>query len=213
VSQYLLSRALESAGLKPLDVNVVNTSDADIVAAFTASTTKAIVTWNPQLLEIKKQAGAHEVFDSSKIPGEIEDTLLMSTDALKANPNLGKALTGIWYETMAVMSRDDDQGRQARAAMAQLSGTNLDGFEAQLKTTFLYATPKAALDFMTGAQIVAANDRVRTFSFANGLFGAGAKSVDDIGIPFPGGKVLGNGQNFKLRFDPTYVSAALAGQL
>ena len=213
VSQYLLSRALESAGLKPFDVNVVNTSDADIVAAFTASTTQAVVAWNPQLLEIKKQPDAHEVFDSSKIPGEIEDTLLMSTEALKANPNLGKALTGIWYETMAVMSRDDDQGKQARAAMAQLSGANLDGFETQLKTTFLYATPKAALDFMTGQEIVSANDRVRTFSFANGLFGAGAKSADDIGIQFPGGKVLGNGQNIKLRFDPTYVYAAVAGQL
>jgi NitT/TauT family transport system substrate-binding protein len=213
VSQYLLSRALESAGLKPADVNVVNTSDADIVAAFGAGTTKALVTWNPQLLEIKKQPDAHEVFDSSKIPGEIEDTLLVSTDALKANPNLGKALTGIWYETMAVMSRDDDVGKQARAAMAKLSGTDLDGFEAQLKTTFLYATPKAALDFMTGPQIVAANDRVRTFSFANGLFGAGARSADDIGVQFPGSKVLGGSQNIKLRFDPTYVSAAAAGQL
>ena len=213
VSQYLLSRALESVGLKPADINVVNTSDADIVAAFGASTTKALVTWNPQLLEVKKQQDAHEVFDSSKIPGEIEDTLVVSTDALKANPNLGKALTGIWYETMAVMTRDDDQGKQARAAMAQLSGTNLDGFDTQLKTTFLYATPKAALDFMTGQEIVAANDRVRTFSFTNGLFGAGAKSVDDIGIQFPGGKVLGAGQNIKLRFDPTYVTAAAAGQL
>ena len=213
VSQYLLSRALENAGLKPSEIKVVNTSDADIVAAFGASTTQALVTWNPQLLEVKKQSGAHEVFDSSKIPGEIEDTLVVSTEALKANPNLGKALTGIWYETMAVMSRDDDQGKQARAAMAQLSGTDLPGFEAQLKTTFLYATPKAALDFMTGSQIVAANDRVRTFSFANGLFGAGAKSVDDIGIQLPGGKILGSGQNIKLRFDPSYVSAAAAGQL
>jgi NitT/TauT family transport system substrate-binding protein len=213
VSQYLLSRALESAGLKPADVNVVNTSDADIVAAFGAGTTKALVTWNPQLLEVKKQPDAHEVFDSSRIPGEIEDTLLVSTDALKANPNLGKALAGIWYETMAVMSRDDDAGRQARAVMAKLSGTDLGGFEAQLKTTYLYATPKAALDFMTGPQIVAANDRVRTFSFANGLFGAGARSVDDIGVQFPGSKVLGSSQNIKLRFDPTFVSAAAAGQL
>src|SRR6202012_6043514 len=154
MSQSLLSRALESAGLKPASINVVNTSDADIVAAFAAPTTQAVVTWNPQLLEVKKQQGAHEVFDSSKIPGEIEDTLVMSTDALKANPNLGKALTGIWYETMSVMTRNDDQGKQARAAMAKLSGTNLDGFDTQLKTTFLYATPKAAFDFMSSPQIV-----------------------------------------------------------
>jgi NitT/TauT family transport system substrate-binding protein len=213
VSQYLLSRALESAKLKPADVNIVNTSDADIVAAFTAATTKAVVAWNPQLLEIKKQQDAHEVFDSSKIPGEIEDTLIVSTDALKANPDLGKALAGIWYETMSVMTRDDDQGKAARTAMAKLSGTDLPGFEAQLKTTFLYDKPQAALDFMTSPQIVSANDRVRTFSFTNGLFGAGAKSVDDIGIQFPGGKVLGSPQNIKLRFDTTYVTAAANGQL
>ena len=213
VSQYLLSRALESAHLKPADVKVVNTSDADIVAAFAAPTTTALVTWNPQLLEIKKQQGAHEVFDSSKIPGEIEDTLVVSTDVLKANPNLGKALTGIWYETLAVMSRDDDQGKQARAAMAKLSGADPAGFDAQLKTTFLYVDPKAALAFMTGPQIVAANDRVRTFGFNTGLFGQGAKSADDIGIQFPGGKTLGSAQNIKLRFDPTYVTAAANGQL
>jgi NitT/TauT family transport system substrate-binding protein len=213
VSQYLLSRALESAGLKPAAVNVVNTSDADIVAAFAAPTTQAVVTWNPQLLEIRKQAGAHEVFNSSKIPGEIEDTLVVSTDALKADPNLGKALTGIWYETLSLMTRDDDQGRQARAAMAKMSGADPASFDQQLKTTFLYATPEAARQFMTGGDIVSANERVRTFSFANGLFGAGAKSVDDIGIQFPGGKVLGSAQNVRLRFDPTYVTAAAAGQL
>jgi NitT/TauT family transport system substrate-binding protein len=54
---------------------------------------------------------------------------------------------------------------------------------------------------------------VRKFSFENGLFGKGAKSVDDIGISFPGGKVLGNPQNVKLRFDDSYVNAAAAGQL
>ena len=213
VSQYLLSRALESVQLKPATVNVVNTSDADIVAAFAAPTTQALVTWNPQLLEVKKQAGAHEVFDSSKIPGEIEDTLVVSTDTLKADPNLGKALTGIWYETLALMTRDDDQGRQARAAMAKLSGADPAGFDKQLTTTALYVTPQAALQFMTSPDIVAANDRVRKFSFANGLFGAGAKTVDDVGIQFPGNKVLGSAQNVKLRFDTTYVAAAAAGQL
>ncbi|HTX50527.1 MAG TPA: putative urea ABC transporter substrate-binding protein, partial [Caulobacteraceae bacterium] len=123
VSHYLLARGLESVGLKLPDVNVVNTSDADIVAAFGAPQTTALVTWNPQLSEVKKMPGAHEVFDSSKIPGEILDTLIVDTATLKANPNLGKALTGIWYETLALATRDDAQGRAARTEMARLSGT------------------------------------------------------------------------------------------
>ena len=213
VSHYLLARALESAGLKLPDIKTVNTSDADIVAAFAAAQTTALVTWNPQLSQVKAQPGAHEVFDSSKIPGEILDSLVIDTATLKANPNLGKALTGIWYETLALMTRDDDQGRAARAAMAKLSGTDLAGFESQLKTTHLYVAPGDALAYETDPALVTATDRVRKFSFDHGLFGQAARSVDDIGISLPGGKTLGSGANVKLRFDPTYMALAADGKL
>jgi NitT/TauT family transport system substrate-binding protein len=213
VSHYLLARGLEQAGLKLPDVRTVNTSDADIVAAFSAPQTTALVTWNPQLSEVKKQPGAHEVFDSSRIPGEILDTLIVDTATLKANPNLGKALTGAWYETLALMTRDDDQGRAARTAMAKLSGTDLSGFEGQLKTTHLFVDPKDAAAFTSDPALVAATDRVRRFSFEHGLFGQAAHSVDDIGIAFPGGKTLGSTANVKLRFDPSFMSLAANGQL
>lgn len=213
VSHYLLARGLETAGLKQTDVKVVNTSDADMVAAFGAPATNAVVTWNPLLAEIKAMPGAKEVFNSSQIPGEILDTLAVSTEALKANPNLGKALVGIWYETMAVMKADTPEGKAAREAMGKLSGTDLAGYEAQLKTTHMYYDPKDALAAMVSPDLLTANDRVRQFSFVNGLFGQGAKSVDDIGMEFPGGKTLGDTGNVKLRFDPTYVQMAAEGTL
>ena len=213
VSHSLLARALEKGGMKMSDIKTVNTSDADIVAAFSAPETKALVTWNPQLSEVKKAPGATEVFNSSMIPGEILDGLMVSTAALKANPNLGKALTGIWYETMALTVAQTPEGKAAREAMAKLAGTDLASFEAQLKTTYLYADPKAALAATLSPDLVTANDRVRQFSFSMGLFGQGAKSVDDIGISFPGGKTLGDPNNVKLRFDPTFVQAAADGKL
>ncbi|MES2344009.1 MAG: putative urea ABC transporter substrate-binding protein [Pseudomonadota bacterium] len=213
VSHYLLARGLESAGLKMTDVKVVNTSDADIVAAFGAPETKAVVPWNPQLTEIKKMAGAKEVFDSSKIPGEILDGMIISTEVAKANPNLAKALAGIWYETTMLMNQQDAAGKAAREAMAKISGTDLAGYESQLKTTYLYYDPKAALAATTSPDLVTANDKVRKFSFTAGLFGQGAKSVDDIGIEFPGGKILGDPKNVKLRFDPTWVQMAADGKL
>lgn len=213
VSHYLLARGLEENGMKLPDVTTVNTSDADIVAAFTAPQTTALVTWNPQLSEIKKMPGAHEVFDSSKIPGEILDTLIVDTATLKANPNLGKALTGIWYETLSIMTRDDAQGQAARAAMAKLSGTDRAGFESQLKTTHLYVDPKAAAAFTNDPALVTATDRVRQFSFSHGLFGQAAHSVDDIGVAFPGGKILGSPANVKLRFDQSFMTLAADGKL
>jgi NitT/TauT family transport system substrate-binding protein len=213
VSQYLLARALESAHLAPTDVHIVNTSDADIVAAYSAPATTALVTWNPQLSEIKAMPNAHEVFDSSSIPGEILDTLVVRTEALQANPNLGKALAGIWYETLALMHSDTPEGAAARTAMGAASGTDLAGYEAQLKTTAMYYEPSAALAFYTSQDLVTATDRVRNFSFANGLFGQGATSVDAIGITFPGGQTLGDQSNVKLRFDPSYTDAAAKGEL
>ncbi len=213
VSHYLLARALESANLAPTDVRIVNTSDADIVAAFGAPETNAVVAWNPQLSEIAAMPGANLVFDSSSIPGEILDTLAVSTEALAANPNLGKALVGIWYETMALMSAQTPEGAAARAAMGQLSGTDQAGYEAQLRTTFMYYEPSAAEAYMTSAELVAATDRVRQFSFVNGLFGQGATSVDAIGITFPGGQTLGDQNNIKLRFDASYTNLAATGQL
>lgn len=213
VSHYLLARGLESASLAPTDVRIVNTSDADIVAAFGAADTQAVVAWNPQLSEIAAMPGAVPVFDSSAIPGEILDTLVVSTEALQSNPNLGKALAGIWYETMAIMSADTPEGAAARAAMGELSGTDQAGYEAQLRTTAMYYTPDAALSFFRSPDLVQATDRVRQFSFANGLFGEGADSVDAIGIVFPGSASLGSADNVKLRFDDSYTAAAAAGEL
>jgi NitT/TauT family transport system substrate-binding protein len=213
VSHYLLARALESANLPPTAVNTVNTSDADIVAAYGAPEVQAVVTWNPQLSEVRSMQGANLVFDSSQIPGEILDTLVVSTEALQSNPDLGRALVGIWYETMAIMSSDTPEGLAARTAMAELSGTDLAGYEAQLATTEMYYTPSAALAYMTGAELPQAIERVRQFSFANGLFGEGAASVDAIGIAFADGAVVGDAENVKLRFDASYTAMVAAGEL
>ncbi len=101
----------------------------------------------------------------------------------------------------------------AKTSMAQLSGTDLPGYEAQLKTTKLFYTPKETLDFTVAPALVASNDMVRKFSFDHGLLGQNATSVDVIGIEFPGGKVLGDAKNIKLRFDATYIQLASEGKL
>ncbi len=156
------------------DVKTVNTSDADIVGAFSAPEVTAAVAWNPQLSTMKATPGAKLVFSSADIPGEILDLLVVDTATLKANPNLGKALAGIWYETMALMQKQDAEGKAARAAMAKLAGTTPEVFDGQLATTFLYADPKGAWRRPRPPRSITTMTRVRDFSFAQGLFGQGA---------------------------------------
>jgi NitT/TauT family transport system substrate-binding protein len=213
VSHYLLARGLSTVGLQLSDVKTVNTSDADIVGAFANPTATAAVTWNPQLTELTKMPNAKLVFDSSQVPAEILDLLAVDTATLKANPNLGKALVGIWYETIGLMQQKNTAGAAARAEMARLAGTTPQAFDAQLATTHLYATPQDAVSALTSPTLVSTMTKVRDFSFSKGLFGPGAKSADAVGIGLPDGKTLGNAANVKLRFDPTFMQQAAAGRV
>lgn len=213
VSHYLLARALESGGMRLPDIKTVNTGDADIVGAFASPSVNAVVTWNPQLSELKATPGATPVFDSSKIPNEILDVMNVSTETLKANPALGKALVGIWYETMAIMKANDARAKEARAIMAKNAGTNLESFENQLKTTYFYYDAQDAVNYALSPDLETVTDRVRQFSFSQGLFGPAASSVDAIGIAFPGGRTLGDKANIKLRFDTNFMKMAADGAL
>ncbi|MGQ0699667.1 MAG: putative urea ABC transporter substrate-binding protein [Panacagrimonas sp.] len=213
VSHYLLARGLDTVGLAEKDVKVVNTSDADMIAAYQAADTTAAVTWNPQLAEIKATPGSTMVFDSSQIPGEIIDTLVINTQTLKDNPNLGKALAGIWFDTMKALQDTEAAGKEAREAMAKLSGSTLESYEAQLKTTKMFYTPAEATAFTTDAKLVKTMELVRSFSFDHGLLGEGAANKDFVGIAFPDGTVLGNPKNVKLRFDASFMKLAADGKL
>ncbi|WP_286806786.1 putative urea ABC transporter substrate-binding protein, partial [Marinimicrobium sp. UBA4209] len=132
VSHYALARALESVGLTERDINVINTSDADIASAFNDPAVQASTLWNPQLAEVMKHPQANKVFDSTQIPGEILDIMAVRTETLEANPELGKAVTGAWFEAMAIMNSDTPEGRAAKQMMAEASGTDLAGYQLQL---------------------------------------------------------------------------------
>jgi NitT/TauT family transport system substrate-binding protein len=171
------------------------------------------VTWKPQLSEVTAMPKTTLVFDSSKTPGEILDLMVVNSQVLKANPKLGKALVGAWYETLALMLAKDAKATAALESMAKASGTDLAGFKGQLATTFLYSTPAAAVAAAKAPDLVKKMDLVRKFSFDHGLLGEGAKTVDAVGIEFPGSVTLGNKANLKLRFDPGYMQMAADGKL
>ena len=212
VSHYMLARALASVGMAERDLTVVNTSDADIVAAFGTDDVTSVVTWNPLLAEIKAMPDVSPVFDSSMIPGEIIDMLVVSTEA-KADPRFAKAVVGAWYETMSVMAGADAAADAAKAQMAEASGTDLAGYNAQLAATQMFYTPGPAVEFLRSPRLRETMSSVTAFSFEHGLLGEGAPDAGFIGVELPGGEVLGSTDNVKLRFDDTYMKLAADGAL
>lgn len=212
VSHYLLARALESVGMTERDVKVVNTSDADLVAASASKGVTSVVTWNPLLSEILNMPNMNEVFDSSNIPGEIIDLLVVNTAVLEQHPELAKALTGAWYEIMQTMHGDSAPAQQARTAMGQASGTDLAGYEAQLNSTRMFYDPAEAVAFTNSPDLKKTMQYVAEFSFEHGLLGEGAPDATFIGVATPSG-VYGNKNNVQLRFDSSYMSMAADGKL
>ena len=213
VSHYLLARALDTVGLSERDVTVVNTSDADMIAAYGTSDVTSVVTWNPLLSEIEAEANATKVFDSAGIPGEIIDIMMVNTETLVDNPSFGKALVGAWYEVMSLMASDSAEGKAARTAMAEASGTDLAGYEAQLVTTKMFYTPAEAVDFTKSSALPSTMKFVAEFLFDKGILGEGAPSPEFVGVSFPDGSVYGDKANVKLRFDTMFMQMAADGKL
>ena len=212
VSHYLLARGLDSVGLAEADLDgVINTSDADMIAAFATNDVEAVVTWNPLVSEILgSNPDATNLFDSSKIPGEILDLMVVNTETLADNPAFGKAVAGAWYELMGLMASGDEA---ALTAMAEASGTDLDGYKAQLAATEMFYDPAAAVAQASSAELPTTMTTVAEFLFDKGILGEGAPSADFVGIAYPDGTVTGNTDNVKFRFDATYMQMAADGAL
>lgn len=214
VSHYLLARALDKVGLSEADLGgVINTSDADMIAAYATPDVEAVVTWNPLVSSILEEPGANKIFDSAQIPGEIIDLMVVNTETLADNPAFGKALAGAWYEVMALMSSDTPEGKAAREAMAEASGTDLAGYDAQLASTAMFYAPGEAVSFTEGAELKTTMTNVAQFLFDKGILGEGAPSPDFVGVAYPDGTTTGDAGNVMFRYDTTYMKLAAGGAL
>ncbi|KPA23729.1 alkanesulfonate transporter substrate-binding subunit [Shimia sp. SK013] len=212
VSHYLLARGLDTVGLEESDLgSVINTSDADMIAAYATKDVEAVVTWNPLVSEILgSNPDAVNLFDSSMIPGEILDLMVVNTETLADNPDFGKAVVGAWYEVMGLMAAGDEA---ALTAMAEASGTDLEGYKAQMAATEMFFDPAAAVAQAGSDDLPTTMSNVAEFLFDKGILGEGAPSADFVGVAYPDGSVSGSEANVKFRFDTTYMQMAADGSL
>jgi NitT/TauT family transport system substrate-binding protein len=220
VSQYLFERGMAINGLESQikRVRLVNTSDADIAAAFMSDTShEAVVTWKPLVSQISKLKGVSNIFNSSQIPGEILDLTVIRTEVLDRKDGSGqrfaKALAGAWYETMALMSGKGPATDRVLAGIAEGSQDTIESYKEQLSTTHMLFTPQAALQLATSPETKQKMTLVRQFCFSHGLLGEGTKSPDDVAVRFPDGAVQGKADRVRMRFETAYMRLAGEGKL
>lgn len=82
---YVLARALSKAGLKSSDVTPVPMHIIETEKAFLDKRVDAVVTYEPHLTRIKN-AGGNLLFDSTEIPDEITDVLVVRKRVIQQSP-------------------------------------------------------------------------------------------------------------------------------
>lgn len=218
VSEYLLERGLSINGIKDGEkgLKLVNTADSDIVTAFTSDASNhAVVTWKPLVSQIRTSPGVTTLFDSSKIPGEILDLLVIRTDVLKSpeGDRFAKVMTGAWYDVMKQLRAGGAPSELAMKGIASVSGDTLASFKEQLSTTHLYAEPAEAVSFTTSKDLQTKMELVRQFCYRHNLMGKRTSSPDEVAIAYPDGAIQGKKERVRLRFEARYMRLAQEGKL
>jgi NitT/TauT family transport system substrate-binding protein len=131
VSTYILSRALEQAGLEPSEVRIVRIPVDEHVRAFTSGEVEAVVTFEPSVSKLLAEDGAHRLFDSTQLPGEILNVLLVREEVLQERPEQVKHLVQGWFRALRYLEEHPDE---AVARMSPRLETSPAQLASALKT-------------------------------------------------------------------------------
>ena len=157
VSEYCFVRNLELAGENEEDYTFENLDPA--AAALNMQNgnpdTRAIMVWNPFVLQtLKSRKEAKVLFDSSKIPGEIVDMVVVAESSLKkpGGKAFAMAILDTFYEFNKIMA-DPQEGDEALVDLgAKFSSLSLDEMKKAVEQTRFYKSPDEALVLMTGEE-------------------------------------------------------------
>ena len=96
---FFLSQSLNTVGLQPSDVHIISSEINEHERMFLQDLFDAVVTFDPvrsRLLGVN----AHLIFDSSQVPGEIVDVLVIAKDTLAHSPEAVDALLNGWFKAL-----------------------------------------------------------------------------------------------------------------
>ena len=99
-THYMLARLTESAGLSPDDVHEVVLPAEAQENALRKGKVDAVLTSAPACARLAGE-GAHPLFDSSRIPGELVDVIIVREEYLESHPRQVDSLIQGWFAALA----------------------------------------------------------------------------------------------------------------
>lgn len=126
---YFLARALEKNGLSPKDVQIVSLELTEHERAYKEGKVDAVVTFGPARVKLLA-AGAKLLFDSSQIPGEIVDTLVVRQSAIDNSAKDIQALVNGRFRALDYLTKNPQEAAARIAPRTQVTPEQiLDAFK------------------------------------------------------------------------------------
>jgi NitT/TauT family transport system substrate-binding protein len=125
---YVLTRALQTVNLTPNDVRPVSLEVSEHERAFKDRRVDAVVTFEPVRTKLLK-AGARQLFDSSRIPGEIVDVLVVRRTFLEQHRAQINQLVRSWFKSLDFIQKERSR---AASLMAPRERITADDFQKAL---------------------------------------------------------------------------------
>ena len=149
---FMLTRILEfTPELSIDDLRIVNLEYGHHENEFLQDNIDAVITFEPVKTRLLQNSNAHVLFDSTKIPGEILDVMVVKEKAIKTKKNAIKSMVDGWYKSVDYISKNKaasiskmagyenittDEFKVAYQGIKVLSrDENIDFFESKLHKT------------------------------------------------------------------------------
>jgi len=205
VSEYCFVRNLELLGEKESDYHFTNMDPAAAALAMQQKQRgfEAIIVWNPFVLEtLNKRKDVRVLFDSTSIPGEIIDMVVVAQASLD-KPG-GKEFACAVIETYYALNQrlaDPKTADDTLIALGQkFSHLDLQSMRKVVRQTKFFSTPADGLKVLTGEETKAIMKKVSDFCASHEI----VPKAPAIGF---GDKTAAPDAAFRL--DPTYIQEYL----
>ena len=209
VSEYCFVRCIEEAekvekkGYKAADFQFTNQDPgaAAVAMAQKQESHQAIMVWNPFVLQtLNDRPDSKVLFDSSAIPGEIVDMVVIGRDVLEkpGADAFAKAVIDTFYQMNEELAKPDGGDEVLVELGRKFSDLGLEDMKKVVEQTQFYKTPAEAIALLNGDEFKATMQTVADFCVAQGL----------VESPQYG---FGGETGKQLVFDASYIESATEG--
>lgn len=172
---FVLSRALETAGIDPEEVTVVPMVIDQHEEAYLAGKVDAVVTFEPVRTKLL-EAGAAILFDSSQIPGEVVDVLVVNKNYMTSHPRVVRGLLDAWFRALKTMKAQPEKAAELVSRRLEIPAPEVPGLYKGLS----FPSRKENLEMLTGNAPQLAKNARKLFDFMHprGLLPPGSRCCD-----------------------------------